>query len=145
MRSSHGQSGLVETWEGTTVAAIDVPVLTLDLAIARYGTPYYCKIDVEGYELQVLSGLTQTIPMVSIEYHLTAEDIAKTQHCVERLRLLGLRYTNVCPAEVPKLALPAWRPIEEFDTWFPAALEGKSGYRYGDLMFATHEPPHRGI
>lgn len=45
-----------------------VPITTLDLLINQYGIPSFCKIDVEGFELQVLRGLTQAIPMISFEY-----------------------------------------------------------------------------
>jgi FkbM family methyltransferase len=38
-------------WDRTAV----VPVTTLDAAIGRYGMPFYCKIDVEGFEQSVLS------------------------------------------------------------------------------------------
>ena len=81
-RAQSGQSGLVANWEGTILGRFDVPVITLDMAIAKYGVPHYCKIDVEGYELQVLMGLTSPVPLVSIEYHLTPEDIEKTRRCV---------------------------------------------------------------
>ncbi len=39
--------------------AISVPVTTLDQLITRYGRPTFCKIDVEGFELEVLQGLSQ--------------------------------------------------------------------------------------
>jgi FkbM family methyltransferase len=101
VRSSSGQSGMVSAWEGNAIAVVDVPLLTLDIAIARYGIPFYVKIDVEGYELQVLKGLAVVIPLVSMEYHLTQEDIAKTMMCVTRLRELGMRFVNASPAETP--------------------------------------------
>ncbi|MCB0069761.1 MAG: FkbM family methyltransferase, partial [Caldilineaceae bacterium] len=42
-------------WEG----AAAVKVTTLDDLIARFGAPAFCKIDVEGFELEVLRGLSQ--------------------------------------------------------------------------------------
>jgi len=140
LRSSSGQSGMVKDWEGTTIADIDVPVLTLDIAILRYGTPYYCKIDVEGYELQVLNGLSASIPLLSVEYHLTVADISKTIKCVKKLQGLGMRFANVTLAESPSLFFERWCPIEEFDSWFPSMLEGKDCLHYGDLWFSTVQP-----
>ena len=51
-------------WEGT----LTVPLITLDALIATHGVPDFLKIDVEGYELEVLKGLGQPIPLVSLEY-----------------------------------------------------------------------------
>jgi FkbM family methyltransferase len=54
MKRSERYRGL-ETWEDNPT--ISVPVVTLDSAIAGHGVPAFTKIDVEGYELQVLKGL----------------------------------------------------------------------------------------
>lgn len=45
-----------------------IEITTLDALIKTYGVPKFCKIDVEGYELEVLEGLTQKIPFLSFEY-----------------------------------------------------------------------------
>ena len=47
---------------------MDVEVTTLDRLIAIYGAPTFCKIDVEGSELQVLEGLTEALPALSFEF-----------------------------------------------------------------------------
>ncbi|MCC5613114.1 FkbM family methyltransferase, partial [Nostoc sp. CHAB 5834] len=47
---------------------IDVEITTLDQLIAEYGVPHFCKIDVEGYELNVIKGLSCPIPHLSFEY-----------------------------------------------------------------------------
>lgn len=49
---------------------IEVRLLTLDLLVEKYGIPGFVKIDVEGYEKEVLKGLTIPIPAFSIEYTL---------------------------------------------------------------------------
>lgn len=56
-----GQQGVTDN--GT----VDVPVTTLDLLIAQYGMPDYIKIDVEGYELPTIHGLSQPIRTISFE------------------------------------------------------------------------------
>ena len=43
-----------------------VKVTTLDNIISSHGLPDYCKIDVEGYELEVLKGLTKKIKFIEL-------------------------------------------------------------------------------
>ena len=64
-----------------------VPVNTLDELIARHGRPDFCKIDVEGFEDAVLSGLSLPIAALSFEFNREFSDVA--QRCVERLCTLG--------------------------------------------------------
>lgn len=47
---------------------VSIETVTLDSLIDSYGLPQFCKIDVEGFERQVLSGLTHCIPFVSFEF-----------------------------------------------------------------------------
>lgn len=42
---------------------------TLDNMIAKHGKPNFIKIDVEGYELNVLKGLKSSIDTISIEFN----------------------------------------------------------------------------
>lgn len=60
-----------------------VPTNTLDNMILKYGKPKFIKIDVEGYELQVLKGLHQPIEYISIEF--TPELCKKTVECIDYL------------------------------------------------------------
>jgi FkbM family methyltransferase len=46
---------------------VTVSLTTLDQLIAQYGKPAFIKIDVEGYELVVLKGLSQKVPYLSFE------------------------------------------------------------------------------
>ncbi len=45
-----------------------VEVKSLDSLIADFGRPNYCKIDVEGYEFEILSNLHHTIPVIEFEF-----------------------------------------------------------------------------
>jgi FkbM family methyltransferase len=69
---------------------IDVEVTTLDSLIDEYGLPFYCKIDIEGYELEVLKGLTQPIPYISLEF--TPELKENTFKCIDYLLELDKNY-----------------------------------------------------
>jgi FkbM family methyltransferase len=53
-----------------TTDVVSVPMTTLDQLILRYGRPDYIKIDVEGYELPVVRGLTSSVPILSFECNL---------------------------------------------------------------------------
>jgi FkbM family methyltransferase len=70
-------------WERSVL----VPVVTLDELIARHGRPAFCKIDVEGYDLEVLQGLSEPLPALSFEYVPPALDLALA--CLDRLAALG--------------------------------------------------------
>jgi len=84
-----------------------VPVTTLDDLIDEYGKPVYCKIDVEGYELNVLEGLSTTIPYISFEY--TKELLDDAERCLNRLEKLGEVRLNFTPAfDFTRLALKEW-------------------------------------
>ncbi|GAB3641925.1 FkbM family methyltransferase [Spirosoma arcticum] len=91
-----------------------VPITTLDQLIATYGVPAFCKIDVEGFELQVLRGLTQPIPMLSLEY---AVPEAKN-NLVAAIDLLGSLTTDVrfnySPGESMRMALPEFTSLSAF-------------------------------
>lgn len=45
-----------------------VEVKSLDTLIETYGKPDYCKIDVEGYEFEILSHLHYSISMIEFEF-----------------------------------------------------------------------------
>ncbi len=64
-----------------------VKTVTLESLIAKYGRPDFIKIDVEGYELNVLKGLKSKVPLISIEY--TFEIIENAVKCIEYLNSIG--------------------------------------------------------
>lgn len=45
----------------------EVRLTTLNNLIEKYGYPFFIKIDVEGYELEVIKGLNRPIPFISLE------------------------------------------------------------------------------
>jgi len=64
-----------------------VPVTTLDQLIEEYGLPKLCKIDVEGFEFQVLKGLHTQIPYLSFEF--TKEFFDNAKNCINHLISIG--------------------------------------------------------
>ena len=53
----------------------EVPSITLDYLISKYGIPYYIKIDIEGGELNAIQGLNHCVQLLSIEACLKGADI----------------------------------------------------------------------
>jgi FkbM family methyltransferase len=90
---------------------IDVETTTLDLLIARCGTPAFVKIDVEGAEPAVLTGLSKAVPALSFEYVPGAID--EVRACVSRLSDLGRYLFNWSAGETFRLASSSWMTGEE--------------------------------
>ena len=66
----------------------EVETITLEELIRSFGRPFYIKIDVEGYELNVLKGLETIVPYVSFEVNLP-EFRVEGQQCIARLHELA--------------------------------------------------------
>ena len=105
-----------QTWESTRwETSISVPVTTLDDLIAQYGEPAFCKIDVEGYELEVLSGLSRPLRCLSFEYIPAAVDFAVA--CIDRLRDLGVYEFNSSSGESLQLSSVDWVDGARLASW----------------------------
>jgi FkbM family methyltransferase len=73
-----------------------VTVTTLDNLIHEFGPPEYIKIDIEGFEKHALLGLSRSVPLISIEYHL--HELDQARECVSivsRLGRLSFRTTDM--------------------------------------------------
>lgn len=114
-------------WDKT----VTVPVITLDELIARYGVPAFCKIDVEGFELDVLRGLSQPLPALSFEYIPAA--ITMATGCIERLEQLGRYEFNYSPGERHQLQARSWLTAAQMKALLAGFNEG-SGDVYARLV-----------
>ena len=90
-----------------------VEVTTLDNLISLYGVPKYIKIDVEGYELNVIKGLNQPVEIISFEVNFP-ESNKITYDCIKELKKLGEFVCNYALGEVPKYILYDWLKPDDF-------------------------------
>jgi FkbM family methyltransferase len=105
----------VERWNEKIAfeGSSDVMVTTLDGLIMHYGVPGFIKIDVEGYELEVVRGLSSAVPCLSLEC-LFPEFREELEQSREHLRNLGSRLEyNIALYE--KLFFPEWLDDAQLD------------------------------
>ena len=116
-------------WEET----VEVPVTTMDALIDAYGLPRFCKIDVEGFEAEVLAGLSRAVPSLSFEFVAGALDVPVA--CVRRLEALGRYEFNAIPGEQRSFAFPRWIDGDATVRWLESGAEGiASGDVYARLL-----------
>jgi FkbM family methyltransferase len=95
-------------WTGNEwTGALTVDVTTLDQLLSTYGMPAFCKIDVEGFELEVLRGASRALPSLSFEFTLP-EMRDQAMACLERLDSLGSYRYNYSRCEDTSLAIADW-------------------------------------
>jgi len=83
-----------------------VQVTKLDHLIAQHGEPRFIKIDVEGFEHEVLRGLSRPVSALSFEW--TPEFLSSTEGCLAHLATLGAFTCNYSLGESMRFALPEW-------------------------------------
>lgn len=138
-----GTTSMVPAWKaGKTTGKISVPVTTLDALIARFGCPKYCKIDVEGFELNVLQGLHERIGLLSLEFHADEKNMTATRRCLDLLEQQGSIQINVIPFNRYVFAWPQWVTKNDFDRRFSSELGSSSDFAYGDIFVRYRDPEY---
>lgn len=113
-------------------------IITLDQLISEFGIPAFIKIDVEGFEIEVLKGLTQPIKTMSFEYTVP-EQISTALACVERLQTINENIEfNYCVGESMELALDKWVSPVEMNTTINLPQFITSGF--GDIYVKKKGP-----
>ena len=104
------------TWQGQVWSKrIDVPAATLDDLIARHGRPRFIKIDVEGYEAEVLAGLSQPVEALAFEFTMIQRAVALD--CLAHCARLGYRRYNAALGESLRYEHSQWRSSEAMQDW----------------------------
>lgn len=93
---------------------IEVEITTLDKLISKFGIPSFIKIDVEGYELEVLKGLSQPIKMISFEY--TVPELTnKIIECISQVQISNPNILcNYSTGESMQMASVKWFEVKDF-------------------------------
>ena len=118
-------------WNGSE----EVEMTTLDALVAQFGQPDFIKIDVEGFEQEVMRGLSRAVRLVSLEWIPELTDT--TLACIEHLSALGPASYNLSWGESMEMASARWmdkRQIVEL-------LDSYRGdtYYFGDV-YVRSEP-----
>ena len=123
------QSFSAITWKHSA----NVRITTLDQLIKTYGLPDFCKIDVEGYESEVIEGLTVALPKLSLEFVAGSNEIIIA--CVKRLKLLGHYEFNAIAGEGRSFEFSKWIDPENLIDWLSKeATHISSGDIYARLI-----------
>lgn len=107
---------------------IQVQMTSLDELIERHGPPAFCKIDVEGAEIDILNGLSQPLPLIAFEYVPAAVDLSLA--CVNQLAEIGTYEFNRVSGESHQFASETWMSSSEICAFLSSLHPGASS---GDI------------
>ncbi len=96
-------------WQKSNKVKID----TLHNLVQKYGLPAFCKIDVEGFEFEVLRGMNQPILFISFEYNVP-ELSEELDNCIKELMRKGQYNFNYCQGETMTFYNDKWLDGDSF-------------------------------
>ena len=100
------------TWNKTE----KVKLTTLDSLVQQFGLPKFIKIDVEGFEYEVLKGLHHLVEYISVEYNVP-ENLLKTKNCIQYLAELNPHACfNYSVGESMQLKYTEWMSIDDMQS-----------------------------
>lgn len=118
------------TMEANWDQSIRVKQYSLNQLISWYGIPRFCKIDTEGFEWEVIQGLHQAIPQLSIEF--LAFDKQRVIWCIQRLMSLGEYSLNFSFGETQRWYWKDWQNAQSVILFIEQDQYPRS---FGDIYF----------
>lgn len=113
-------------------AGYEVQMKTLDELIDEFGIPDFCKIDVEGFELEVLRGLSKPVRYISFEF--TREFMRDARMCVAHIEAIGKAEFNFALGDnlstKPVLGIDHWTNSQHL---FEKLDQNNSELLWGDI------------
>jgi FkbM family methyltransferase len=94
------------------IKVINVETITLSELIEKYGLPKFIKIDVEGFEYEVLKTLKRKVNGIAFEFSPSKKEVVKD--CMDHLKKIGYKDFNFSYIPEFKLELSNWseNPLE---------------------------------
>ena len=108
---------------------LTVPVTTLGLLAKEFGEPEFVKIDVEGFEINVLRGMTFRPRNLSFEFG--ARRKGPSSVCLEHMGALNYRFRPIIGREY-RFVTAEWMSLEEARAWLDSYSVEQG--EYGDMF-----------
>ena len=113
---------------------IKVDCVTLDELISTYGDPSLIKLDVEGYEKNIIYAMKRYYKNCLFIYEWTDEIKVKSAECLNRLGQLGWSECQIMHGDEPLNLSSDWRDWHDIQTGVEFLIARKwKGQQWGDV------------
>lgn len=112
---------------------VEVEVTTLRSLIEQFGVPDFCKIDVEGFELDVIRGNDRALPCLSLEFH--KEEVGRLLDCLAHLEQFGPVEVNAISMNGEAFLFETWKSAAQMSKWLTSGALSQ-----GDIFIRSVVP-----